>query len=49
MMARWIGTSDTVDVAHCRFAPAHADQTQRDHRSVLDAVARGLLSSYFGA
>ena len=27
----------------CRFARAYADQTERDHQSLVQAVARGLL------
>ena len=49
MIAGYLGTSDKVDVALCRFARAYADQTERDHQSLLDAVARGLLPSEPGA
>jgi hypothetical protein len=35
--------SDKFDVALCRFARAYADQTERDHQGLVDAVARGVL------
>jgi len=34
---------DKVDVALCRFARAYADQTERDHQSLVGAVAQGRL------
>jgi uncharacterized protein (DUF2252 family) len=43
MIAGYIGTSDKVDQALCRFARAYADQTERDHESLVAAVARGVL------
>lgn len=43
MIAGYVGSSDKLDVALCRFARAYADQTERDHQSLVDAVARGLL------
>jgi uncharacterized protein (DUF2252 family) len=49
MIAGYLGSSDKVDRALCRFARAYADQTERDHRSLVDAVARGLLPSEPGA
>jgi uncharacterized protein (DUF2252 family) len=45
MIAGYVGTSNKLDVALCRFARAYADQTERDHQSLVDAVARGLLPS----
>ena len=30
-------------MALCRFARAYADQTERDHQALVDAVARGEL------
>jgi uncharacterized protein (DUF2252 family) len=45
MIAGYAGSSNKLDVAVCRFARAYADQTERDHRSLVDAVARGLLPS----
>jgi uncharacterized protein (DUF2252 family) len=49
MIAGYVGRSDRVDVALCRFARAYADQTERDHQSLVDAVARGLMPSEPGA
>ena len=43
MIAGYVGSSHKVDVALCRFARAYADQTERDHQRLVDAVARGLL------
>jgi len=49
MIAGYVGSSDKVDVALCRFARAYADQTERDHQSLVAAVNRGLLPSEPGA
>ena len=43
MIAGYLGGSDKVDVALCAFAQRYADQTERDHAALVDAVARGLL------
>ena len=43
MIAGYIGSSDKLDRALSRFARAYADQTERDHESLVAAVARGLL------
>jgi hypothetical protein len=43
MIAGYIGTSDKVDRAMCRFARAYADQTERDYQTLVAAVARGAL------
>jgi hypothetical protein len=43
MIAGYVGSSDKVDMALCRFARAYADQTERDHQSLVQAVARGLI------
>ena len=45
MIAGYAGSSTKLDVALCRFARAYADQTERDHQSLVDAVGRGLLPS----
>jgi hypothetical protein len=45
MIAGYIGSSHKLDIAFCRFARAYADQTERDHESLVDAVARGMLPS----
>jgi uncharacterized protein (DUF2252 family) len=43
MIAGYIGTSDNVDRAMCRFARAYADQTERDYQTLVAAVARGVF------
>jgi len=43
MIAGYIGSSDKIDEAMCRFARAYADQTEADHRALVKAVARGVL------
>jgi len=43
--ASYLGASDVFDQAITRFAAAYADQTQRDHQSLLDAVASGRITA----
>jgi uncharacterized protein (DUF2252 family) len=43
MIAGYVGSSGKLDVALSRFARAYADQTERDHQHLVDAVARGVL------
>jgi uncharacterized protein (DUF2252 family) len=43
MIAGYVGKSDKLDQAIRRFAQAYADQTERDHHRLLQAVDRGLL------
>ncbi|NJN00720.1 MAG: DUF2252 family protein, partial [Aquincola sp.] len=43
MIAGYVGRSDTLDRAMCRFACAYADQTEIDHQALVRAVARGVL------
>ncbi len=43
MIAGYLGASDKVDVAFSRFAQAYADQTERDHQTLVDAVGAGRL------
>jgi uncharacterized protein (DUF2252 family) len=43
MVAGYVGGSDTLDKALCRFARAYADQTEADHQALVKAVARGAL------
>ena len=43
MIAGYVGRSDNVDAALCRFARAYADQTEADHAALVVAVDRGLL------
>ncbi|MDF2967816.1 MAG: uncharacterized protein K0Q93_1594 [Nocardioidaceae bacterium] len=48
MIAGYMGGSDKVDRALCRFARAYADQTERDHEALVLAVARGRLPAERG-
>ena len=43
MIAGYVGGSDKMDQMLCRFARAYADQVERDHGELVDAVARGIL------
>ncbi len=43
MIAGYVGTSDRLDQAFCRFARAYADQTEADHQALVKAVANGVL------
>jgi uncharacterized protein (DUF2252 family) len=43
MIAGYLGRTDKVDRAMCRFARAYADQTERDHDALVKAVIRGVL------
>jgi uncharacterized protein (DUF2252 family) len=42
-IAAYLGGSDAFDHAVTEFAAAYADQNERDHQSLLDAVAAGRL------
>jgi uncharacterized protein (DUF2252 family) len=44
-IAAYLGSSDVFDQAITRFAAAYADQNERDHQSLLDAVASGRLTA----
>src|SRR6185437_8757091 len=43
MIAGYLGRSDKVDRAMCRFARDYADQVERDHQALRAAVAHGAL------
>ena len=45
MIAGYLGGSDKVDRAMCRFARLYADQTERDHQALVSAVAHGTLAA----
>ena len=45
MIAAYVGGSDKLDVALARFARLYADQTERDHATLVKAVADGRLPS----
>jgi hypothetical protein len=42
-IAAYLGGSDVFDKAIALFAAAYADQNERDHRSLVDAVVSGRL------
>jgi uncharacterized protein (DUF2252 family) len=44
-IAAYLGGSDVFDKAITQFAAAYADQNERDHKSLLDAVATGRLTA----
>ncbi|MGH3966229.1 MAG: DUF2252 domain-containing protein [Pseudonocardiaceae bacterium] len=48
MIAGYLGSSDKVDRAMCRFARCYAEQTERDYQALLTAVARGILHAEAG-
>ena len=41
MISGYLGESDTFDRAIAEFSAAYADQTERDHERLADAVATG--------
>ena len=43
MIAGYVGSGDKLDRALSRFAQAYAEQTERDHQRLVDAVAQGRL------
>jgi len=44
-IAAYLGGSDVFDKAITKFAGAYADQTERDHQALVDAVASGRLTA----
>jgi Uncharacterized protein conserved in bacteria (DUF2252) len=44
-IAAYLGGSDVFDKAITQFAAAYADQNERDHQSLVDAVAAGRLTA----
>jgi uncharacterized protein (DUF2252 family) len=42
-IAAYLGASDAFDRAITQFAAAYADQNERDHRALVDAVASGRI------
>jgi uncharacterized protein (DUF2252 family) len=44
-IASYLGRSDTFDRAIAEFAEAYADQNERDHRALVDAVQIGRLQA----
>ncbi|TDT97446.1 uncharacterized protein (DUF2252 family) [Streptomyces sp. 846.5] len=44
-IAAYLGLSDVFDQALARFAESYADQNERDHQALLDAVASGRVTA----
>ena len=44
-IAAYLGSSDAFDTAITQFAAAYADQNERDHQELVDAVASGRLTA----
>ena len=44
-VAAYLGSSDAFDKAITQFASAYADQNERDHQALVDAVASGRLTA----
>jgi hypothetical protein len=44
-IASYLGGSDVFDRAITDFAAAYADQNERDHRALVDAVAAGRITA----
>jgi len=47
-IATYLGASDVFDQAVTEFAAAYADQTERDHKALVDAVAAGRIAAERG-
>jgi len=47
-IAGYLGKSNAFDVAVAQFARAYADQVERDHQALADAVRRGRLPAELG-
>ena len=44
-IAAYLGSSDVFDQAITQFAAAYADQNERDHQALVDAVTSGRLTA----
>jgi predicted alpha/beta hydrolase len=47
-IAGYLGKSDSFDKAIGKFAVAYADQNQRDHQALVDAIESGRLQAQEG-
>ena len=47
-IAAYLGGSDVFDQAITEFAAAYADQNERDHQALVDAVASGRITAEHG-
>jgi uncharacterized protein (DUF2252 family) len=47
-IAAYLGSSTVFDQAMSRFATTYADQNERDHHALVDAIARGRIAAEAG-
>lgn len=47
-IASYVGSGDVLDRAIAQFAAAYADQNERDHQALVDAVASGRVTAQQG-
>ncbi len=47
-IGEYLGTSESFDNAMASFATAYADQNERDHQALTDAIASGKISAQTG-
>jgi hypothetical protein len=47
-ISAYLGTSDVFDRAIAEFAESYADQNERDHQALLDAVKTGRIQAQTG-
>jgi len=47
-IAAYLGNSEVFDRAITKFAAAYADQNERDHQSLVDAVKSGRITAEHG-
>jgi hypothetical protein len=45
MISGYLGKKDTFDVALSRFAQSYADQTEKDHAALVEAVKSGRVNA----
>jgi len=45
LMGGYLGKNDTFDLALAKFAALYADQTERDHRTLVNAIRAGRLKA----
>ena len=48
LIAGYLGARDTFDRAIVEFAEAYADQTERDHAALVEAIRSGRVSAREG-
>jgi Uncharacterized protein conserved in bacteria (DUF2252) len=47
-IAAYRGSKDSFDPAMAEFAESYADQNERDHRALLDAIESGRVAAEIG-